>query len=92
MWICQEGGREGGREGIICYAMHMHMHMQCICFEKCEFCFAGIVCSEITPKKKREGKEEEKGVGYRSFFTVYLFLDLSDLRSELCLLSIVIGR
>lgn len=48
---------------MLCYAMHMHMHMQCICFEKCEFCFAGIVCSEITPKKKkREEEEEEAGV------------------------------
>lgn len=66
--VCQEGV-------IICYAMHMHMHMQCICFEKCEFCFAGRNSVFGDYSEEEEGEEEEEEAGgegessYRGGFT-----------------------
>lgn len=43
---------------MISYAMHMHMHMQCICFEKCEFCFAGRNSVFGDYSEEEEGEEE----------------------------------
>lgn len=71
---------------MICYAHAMYMHMQCICFEKCEFCFAGIVCSEITPKKKK-GKKKRRG----SCRGVYGIVILGSLASPIRIMFVVDG-